>query len=459
MSASCSPARYCYSVYGVRVTSDLPFEFPAATPSSADPGAARDSGPLADVEFVQGDNRDFGSRAFACEPENGFSCEPLPDGSTYLRWWHLYEFSVSADGSRVACRPLDGCDRSVLQNFLFGQVLGVALVRQGIEPLHAAVVRVEDSAVAFLGDCTFGKSTLLATFLQAGHRMLTDDMLILDRRAGDAVAQPGAGRLKLLPDSASHFLTDLRSGTPLNPTTVKCSFPLEMSQRQRVGLPLRLLFVLPDPEDRDGAASIEIRPASRAEMVRELLKNTFTDQIRRSRTPREAVRARGTGGVQSQRLLVALPERPASSSRTAASHRRPRAAGKHPFISRDGGTLMDRLRNGDAAKSPATRKPYRRPHLVSYGHVKDVIQGGGGMMSDAAGTPPGGKSKGCWIAEVLYGVEDPRTLLLRAWLSAAYKKRNGRAGCLSRYTNDSGRRPPILNLSRVAATRMVSPPL
>jgi hypothetical protein len=78
----------------------------------------------------------------------------------------------------------------------------------------------------------------------------------------------------------------------------------------------------------------------------------------------------------------------------------------------------------DGGAQPSTpRKPYAPPRVVDYGHVKDIIQGGGGMMSDAAGTPPGGNSKGCWIAEALYGVDDPRTLLLRAWLSVAYDER------------------------------------
>jgi hypothetical protein len=32
-------------------------------------------------------------------------------------------------------------------------------------------------------------------------------------------------------------------------------------------------------------------------------------------------------------------------------------------------------------------------------------------------------SRPCWVAEALYGVEDPRTLLLRAWLMVAYNER------------------------------------
>ena len=74
--------------------------------------------------------------------------------------------------------------------------------------------------------------------------------------------------------------------------------------------------------------------------------------------------------------------------------------------------------------APAPKKPYATPQVVSYGHVKDIIQGGGGMMSDATGTPPGGNSKAvCWIAEQLYGVDDPRTWLLRAWLRHIYDDR------------------------------------
>ena len=73
-------------------------------------------------------------------------------------------------------------------------------------------------------------------------------------------------------------------------------------------------------------------------------------------------------------------------------------------------------------KSSTPRKPYTSPKMVSHGHVKDIIQGGGGMMADA-GPPVGGASKSCWIAEVLYGVDDPRTLLLRASLSVAYDER------------------------------------
>ncbi len=260
-------AWHSYTVYGVRIVSDTPFDLP-----DAEVQARTDH--HAPIAFVSECDDDFATAGVPTV--DAFGCGEMPDGRIYLCWPGWYEFIVAADGSRVAHRPLDGCDRTVFQNFLFAQVLGVALVRRGREPLHAAVVEVGDGAIGFLGDCTFGKSTLLASFLERGHRLVTDDMLMVEHRHGEPHAMPGAGRIKLLPDSAGRFLPHAGCGMPLNPMTTKRSFALDHGSRRGSSLPLRMLYVLPDPDERDAAASIDIRPVSRSEMVRELLKNTFT---------------------------------------------------------------------------------------------------------------------------------------------------------------------------------------
>jgi hypothetical protein len=265
-------ARQCYSMYGVRITSDIPL----AVVGGMENDAADRS--LANVTVVDGVDCDFASCAAARRVGDEFVFEGSADGTAYLRWPHLYEFAVAPDGSRIACRPLDGCDVSVLQNFLFGQVLAVALVRQGIEPLHAAVVVMGDAAVAFLGDCTYGKSTLLASFTADGDRALTDDMLILERRGGELRAMAGSGRVKLQPDSARLFF-EHGAGVPLTPFTEKRSFEFDRSRREGGSVPLRLVYVLPVPAERDNMRSIEIRPVSRTAAVRELVANTFSTHI------------------------------------------------------------------------------------------------------------------------------------------------------------------------------------
>ena len=261
--------RYSYRVYGVDVTSAIPLELPDAVETD-DSGAC--------VEFVEASDHDFIAFRAACAGADDFVCEDIRDKGTYLRWPRFYEFHVHASGHRVACRPIDGCDSSVLRNFLLGQVIAVALVRQGVEPLHASVVAIDGAAVGLVGDCAYGKSTLLASLVQAGFRAVTDDMLIVERREDLLYAMSGAGRIKLMPESANRFFRGA-AGMPLTSLTSKRAFVLDESQRQRGGVPLRVLYMLPTPDDRDKARAIEIREMSQVETVHELVKNTFSPHL------------------------------------------------------------------------------------------------------------------------------------------------------------------------------------
>lgn len=81
---------------------------------------------------------------------------------------------------------------------------------------------------------------------------------------------------------------------------------------------------------------------------------------------------------------------------------------------------MTAIKKTPDSKAINRRKPYSPPKLVSYGHVKDIVQGDVGGMAD------GGTTRMCRVAEALYGVSDPRTLLLRGWLAAVRaEKRRG----------------------------------
>src|SRR5215468_516222 len=75
---------------------------------------------------------------------------------------------------------------------------------------------------------------------------------------------------------------------PLTPSTDKRSFPLDESTHDRVSRPLGLLYILPTPAERDDARSIEIHSVPRVEVVRDLVKNTFsTHGLDRTRLARQ----------------------------------------------------------------------------------------------------------------------------------------------------------------------------
>ena len=88
---------------------------------------------------------------------------------------------------------------------------------------------------------------------------------------------------------------------------------------------------------------------------------------------------------------------------------------------------MNRTNDDAEAAKRIVLKPYSAPRLISYGHVKDIVQGGGTRANDP-GTGRATKPAPCWVAEALFGVDDARTMLLRAWLSEilVHKRRGWR---------------------------------
>jgi hypothetical protein len=199
----------------------------------------------------------------------------LGDGSDYLRWTGLFEFLVSAQGRQITCRALSGASQAAFHTYLLNHALSFALLKQGIEPLHATVVVVDDQAVAFLGDCGYGKSSLGAAFLQQGHRLLTDDLLVIEEKDRRFIAHPGPPRIKLFPEIAKLLLGEQASGTPMNPTTPKLVIRLSTRQSTQTAAPLKAIYMLRPPLRGIRRKRITIRSLSQRRACLELIGNTY----------------------------------------------------------------------------------------------------------------------------------------------------------------------------------------
>jgi hypothetical protein len=264
----------CYRLYGLLLRSVLPLPGPEFAGSRS-----------AAVEVFHGSASLFSrvQRKAGISPERGdwFAHARLSDGSDYLRWSGLFEFLVSADGRRIACRALNDTSHESFQTYLVGQVLSFALLRQGIEPLHSNAVVINGEAVAFLGDCGYGKSSLGATFLQVGYRLLTDDLLVLKEEMDRFMVYPGPPRIKLFPEIAKSLLGERVSGTPMSNQTPKLVIPLAQNETVSAEcvFPLRAIYVLVPPRASSRSHKITIRKLSPRRAFLELIKNTFNATV------------------------------------------------------------------------------------------------------------------------------------------------------------------------------------
>ena len=257
-------------VYGLAVNSPWPI-----------PGLGLLQAGSSDVEVFEGSPSAFAEVPPPTQPgpNDWFHRARLRDGSTYLRWADLFDFIVSPDGRRIACRPLARASQEAFQTYLLTTVLSFSLLKQGWEPLHATTVAVEGKAVAFLGDCGYGKSTLAAEFLRAGGRLLTDDVLVLKRSGKDFLAFPGPARLKLFPHVAQEVLGEQSKGTPMNHLTPKMILSLSTNQVQDGPVPLRAMYAISPEGTARPRSRITIRPISQKNATLELLRNTFNCMV------------------------------------------------------------------------------------------------------------------------------------------------------------------------------------
>ncbi len=277
--------RFSYCVYGLTLLSDIELQLPGQSGKG-----------LGEIEICLSDSVALRKTVGQCDltdRSDFYHYTHLADGSTYVRWDGVGEFLVSSGGTRITCSADQGPHSESFQVYLLGQALSFALIKRGFEPLHATAVEIDGQAIAFLGPGGTGKSTLAACFVQAGNRMLTDDLLILQEGDRGLVAYPGPARIKLLPQVAAQFLPGVaRTGARMNPGTEKLIIPLAASQVVQGPIPLHAIYNLACLTDQDQSPTITIERLNGRDGFFPLIANTFNSMIvdseRLSRQAREA---------------------------------------------------------------------------------------------------------------------------------------------------------------------------
>lgn len=259
-----------YRLYGISIRSEMPLPFPE-TPA----------GHTVDVTFSAAPHTWFATMTTGLpnlgRADDWHERRRGADGSDFLHFPDLFEFMVSPDGRSVTYAQLQRSTVESFQTYLLGHVLSFALVKQELEPLHATVVVVEGAAVAFLGSSGQGKSTLAAAFLHAGHRVLTDDLLVIRDEGELLVGFPGPPRLKLFSHIAQRFLPGQAASAPMNPDTQKLIIPLQPAQAHVGPAPIHGFLVLDEGEA--SSTGVHLTELSGRDSVLQLLGSTFNTRL------------------------------------------------------------------------------------------------------------------------------------------------------------------------------------
>lgn len=107
-----------------------------------------------------------------------------------------------ADGRRITVAPTPGGEGSAVALFLLRAACAILWLQRGLYAMRATMVEIDGQVVALAGISGIGKSTLAAALIESGHRLLSDDVSVLDTTAeGSPLVLPTAPVQRLWQDS------------------------------------------------------------------------------------------------------------------------------------------------------------------------------------------------------------------------------------------------------------------
>lgn len=292
--------RHSYNLYGLCVRSDWLLQCPESGEDVPH-----------EIELVEAAAPLMDPRDLPDPTDATSQCVAMNDGAFYIRWPGLMEFLVSANGRKILGYSLNADCRETLQAFFFGRVLSFALLKLGIEQLHATAVVIHDRAVGFMGDAGYGKSTLAAAFVQKGYPLLTDDLLVIYQKGTSFFARPGLPRLKLFADSAKAVCSDvLGPETAVNRVSGKQVTRLSATRFYEADAPIQVLYLLdPAPAETKVITIDELR---QHKAFVEICKAAFNGEITEGKRLKEHF-------LMASRLASSVPVKRLSVPRSLAA--------------------------------------------------------------------------------------------------------------------------------------------
>lgn len=150
--------------------------------------------------------------------------------------------------------------KDLLRSYLLGVLMATLLRQRGLLVLHACAVERDGTAICFVGESGWGKSTIAEYFCQRGFRLMTDDVLAIRTEDDAPTAIPSYPQVRLREESAR----SLRENDPqlqlIEAQTTKWVHAAH--EFQSSSMPLSRIYMLkPSYSDRTEIAPLSARTA------------------------------------------------------------------------------------------------------------------------------------------------------------------------------------------------------
>jgi hypothetical protein len=263
---------FAYKVYGLTLAASRPL-----------PGllAASSNAPVDVWVYFNGESQP--PSAEVEQISSGVKALSKADGTYFHIWFRgdgQLDFEIDSEGRHISATWRLSVIEEVTA-LLLGQVLGCALRLRGTLCLHACVMKMDQHAIAIVGESGAGKSTTAAALAKRGHAIVSDDIAVLNDCDQHWLVQPGYPRLRLWPESIKALYGSEYGLARVFSFSEKRFMDLSDSetawQFHNEPLPLAAIYVL--GERQTGLAAPAIEPIPPATAVMALMAHRAADRL------------------------------------------------------------------------------------------------------------------------------------------------------------------------------------
>lgn len=185
---------------------------------------------------------------------------------------------------KIQVQIIQGSNLVIVITHLLSTALSLWMEQQGIRVLHSAAFVYREKTVLFMADSTIGKSTLTASFLQIGAKLLSDDIVPIAETPKGFFAKPGYPAIRISNKQKEYFIPDQKIKTYQFPGFGKLLLPINNENwGEFCNEPKKIDRVyLLDRVSNSSAAKISLVALTKPESLLAFIRYSFTT---RSPTP------------------------------------------------------------------------------------------------------------------------------------------------------------------------------
>jgi len=193
-----------------------------------------------------------------------------------LRFPDLADFLLDFRHCNIQCHLLADIPPETVRHLFLDHVIPRFLAHQGNLVLHAsAVVLPNGAGLAFLGKSGWGKSTIASSFYRRGAKLISDDGLLLEEKAGLLIGFPAYSGSRLWQDSADSVFSDQPDLTRVSHYSAKKRLILSGDPLSFSGVELHAIFLLNDPSEKKLSRNISIERIVGADAIMAIIGRAF----------------------------------------------------------------------------------------------------------------------------------------------------------------------------------------